>query len=130
MKKCPYCVEEIQEQAIKCRYCGSMLHRTALATEWYRIQRGRRVAGVCAGLADQFGVSVTGIRLAFVILTFFGLWGILLYAVLWIVMPLRAGTIVSATNERELLATHSAEHGIFESEKQGEATQREPITGG
>jgi phage shock protein PspC (stress-responsive transcriptional regulator) len=53
----------------------------------YRIQDGRIVAGVCAGLAAYFGVDPTLVRLAFAWLTVFGGVGILLYLGAWLVMP-------------------------------------------
>ncbi len=90
MKQCPYCAEDIQDQAMKCRYCGSLLDGSALTRTWFRSRRGKMIAGVCAGLAEQFGISVTALRLAAVLLTLLGAgWGIIIYIVLWVIMPYR-----------------------------------------
>jgi phage shock protein C len=52
-----------------------------------RLEEGRMIAGVCAGLAQHFGVDPTLVRIIFVILALFGLGGVVLYLILWLIMP-------------------------------------------
>jgi phage shock protein PspC (stress-responsive transcriptional regulator) len=53
-----------------------------------RSRTNRRIAGVCGGLAAYFGVSPTLIRILFVLLGLpGGAPGILIYLILWLVMP-------------------------------------------
>jgi len=52
-----------------------------------RVEEGRMIAGVCAGLARYFGVDATVVRIIFVLLALFAAGGVLLYLILWLVMP-------------------------------------------
>lgn len=45
------------------------------------------IAGVCGGLADYFEIDETLVRIIFVILTVGGGSGILIYLILWLVIP-------------------------------------------
>lgn len=51
----------------------------------------RIVGGVCSGLAEGFHVEALWVRLAFVVLAFLQGIGLLLYVVLWVLMPERTG---------------------------------------
>jgi phage shock protein C len=48
------------------------------------------IGGVCGGLARYFGVDPSLIRLAFALAFVFGGSGLLLYLILWIVLPAEA----------------------------------------
>jgi phage shock protein PspC (stress-responsive transcriptional regulator) len=52
-----------------------------------RPRKGRWIAGVCAALADRFGMSRTVMRLLFVLSTIIPGPQFIVYIVLWIVIP-------------------------------------------
>lgn len=53
----------------------------------YRSETDIMVGGVCGGLAEYFNIDSTIIRLIFVLILLSGGSGILVYIVLWIVLP-------------------------------------------
>lgn len=55
-------------------------------SELTRPRRGRWIAGVCAALAERFGVSKALVRLGFVLFGLFGV-GEIAYIALWIIIP-------------------------------------------
>jgi len=61
------------------------------------------IAGVCGGLGEYFNIDATLVRLIFAILAFAGVgMSVILYIVLWIVMPLPpAGEILTSAIAQE-----------------------------
>lgn len=47
----------------------------------------KMIGGVCAGIADYLNWDPTVVRVLYVLMIFFAGFGILLYFILWLVMP-------------------------------------------
>jgi phage shock protein PspC (stress-responsive transcriptional regulator) len=54
-----------------------------------RSRSNAMIGGVCAGIAEHFGWSVTGTRVAYVVLSLLSAAfpGILVYVILWLLLP-------------------------------------------
>ena len=57
-----------------------------MATSLVRPRSGKVIAGVCAALADRFGLSRTLVRVGFVLFGLFGV-GEIVYIASWIIIP-------------------------------------------
>ena len=84
---CNQCGKANPDDASMCAYCGASLAGATAERHLVRPREGRRVAGVCAGVARYYGWNVTAIRLIWLLLFLFAGTGGLLYLILWAVMP-------------------------------------------
>lgn len=54
----------------------------------YRSKTDTMIGGVCAGLANYLNIDPTIVRLVFVLMLLLGGHGLLIYLILWLVVPL------------------------------------------
>lgn len=53
----------------------------------YRVEEGKMLCGVCAGIAQYFGIDPTVVRIGFILLSAVGGSGLLAYFLAAIIMP-------------------------------------------
>jgi phage shock protein C len=58
----------------------------------YRSSKHRMLAGICGGIGEYFELDPTIIRVLFVALSVFAGGGILVYIILWLLVPLEPET--------------------------------------
>jgi phage shock protein C len=84
---CNYCGKVIQDDANVCAYCGIRTGSVLARKRLIRPRAGRKIAGVCAGMAEYFDLDVTLVRVLWLIVAFMTGIGLLAYPIAWIVMP-------------------------------------------
>jgi len=66
-----------------------------------RSNEHKMIGGVAGGIAKSFNIDPSWVRIAFVVFTIFGGSGVLLYALLWIVIPRAEGGTIAEEQLRK-----------------------------
>ena len=86
---CPKCGKEYSQKVNFCCHCGTAMYTPVRAQKKLALsRRDKKIAGVCGGFAEYLELDPTLVRLLWVLMAFFGGWGLIAYLVAWIVMPL------------------------------------------
>jgi phage shock protein C len=99
---CNYCGKAIPDDANLCAYCGRRVGVTTVPRrKLQRSRANRKIAGVCAGLADYVDMDVTLMRLLWAVVTILSgiAPGIIAYLVAWIIMPEEPETAAVAAGQ-------------------------------
>lgn len=69
----------------------------------YRIPSEGMIGGVCAGLGEYLNADPTVIRLIFILLVLAGMSGVVIYIIMWLIVPVKPETL-SSSDEPDALA--------------------------
>lgn len=104
---CPSCQKDIAIGSKFCYSCGAKQPETAASApppppvyprkRLVRSTNDRKIAGICAGIADYFDIDTTLVRVLWLLATLVPGPNILAYIILWIAVP-EGPTGVAATS--------------------------------
>ena len=86
---CNACGKAITEDVRFCSYCGTVVGAAPAPKRLMRSRADKKIAGLCAGLAQYFDLDVTLVRILCVFLTLAtGVCpGVVTYLLAWIIVP-------------------------------------------